>query len=76
MLIPPSLIGVPVAFLPVPLPQTAVAVAADAAVEPTGAAVSAVPAPMDTAVTSTARRLAAAHATPTLIFVDLISSLL
>ena len=74
MAMPPSLIGVPVAFLPVPLPQTAFV--ADAVPEPTTAALAEVPAPMDTAVTSTASRLPTAHATPTLIFVDLISSLL
>src|SRR5471032_3375735 len=64
MSIPPSLIGLPVAFLPVPRPQTDLV--ADAVPEPTG------PAPVAHAVIISARRPQAAHATPILIFVDLI----
>src|SRR2546421_9759843 len=65
MSIPPSLIGFPVAFLPVPLPQTAFV--ADAVPEPTGPA-----APLAQAASSSARTLAAMHATPMFVFVDLI----
>src|SRR5262245_14992445 len=65
MSMPPSLIGAPVAFLPVPLPQTAFA---PDAVEPTGAAGFA-PA---SAVSVNARAPTAAHATPILTLVDLI----
>ena len=71
MAMPPILIGTPVAFLPVPLPQTDAF--ADAVPEPT---VASAPAPMATAVSTSARRPLTAHATPILIFVDLIRSLL
>jgi hypothetical protein len=69
--------GAPVAFLPVPAPQTDLV--ADAVPEPTTCAV---PAPMDAVepiaavVAISARRLTAAAATPILIFVDLIRFLL
>ena len=69
MPIPPSLIGLPVAFLPVPMPQTDFV--ADAVPEPTGAAAPAPPAHP----TDSASMLPATHRTPNLIFVDLIRSL-
>src|SRR6476620_3376561 len=65
MSIPPSLIGAPVAFLPVPLPQTDLV--ADAVAEPTS---SAVVAPVAQAASSSATRLLAANTRPILIFVD------
>src|SRR5665647_3365910 len=71
MSFPPGLIGVPVAFLPVPMPQTAFF--ADAVPEPTGGAV---PAAVAHAVSISATRPLAAHATPSLVFIDLIRSLL
>ena len=71
MSMPPSLIGVPVAFLPVPLPHTECV--ADAVPEPTGAALPAAPAHAASISAATAQT---AHAMPMLIFVDLIRSLL
>ena len=71
MSIPPSLIGLPVAFLPVPAPQTDFV--AEALPEPT-AAVDCAPAPVANAADSTSRP-ATAHMTLSLIFVDLIRSL-
>ena len=69
MSIPPILIGLPVAFLPVPMPQTDFV--ADAVPEPTGAA-----APAPVAHRGRQRHQAAAtHTTLSLIFVDLIRSL-
>ena len=68
MSIPSILIGAPVAFLPVPIPQTDFF--ADAVPEPTG------PAAPAHAVSIRATRALAAHAKPILIFVDLIRSLL
>jgi hypothetical protein len=65
------LIGLPVAFLPVPAPQTDFV--AEAVPEPTGA-VAVAPAPVANAVASTTRP-AATHMTLSLIFVDLIRSL-
>src|SRR5213078_1551357 len=65
MSMPPSLMGVPVAFLPVPLPQTDFV--ADAVPEPT---VPALCAPEAHAASESTIRLLAAHTTPTLIFVD------
>ena len=67
MSMPPSLIGAPVAFLPVPLPQTDLV--ADAVPEPTSGAVVA---PVAQAAGRSARTLPAASARPILIFVDLI----
>ena len=69
MSIPPSLIGLPVAFLPVPMPQTDFV--ADAVPEPTGAGRAG--ARRHRGVSAT--RLPAAHTTPSLIFIDLIRSL-
>src|SRR5476649_1331382 len=69
MSIPPILIGLPVAFLPVPRPQTDFVV--DAVPEPTGAAA---PAPVANTADSV-RRLPTTHTTLSLIFVDLIRSL-
>src|SRR4051794_21897843 len=68
MSIPPILIGAPVAFLPVPLPQTDFV--AEAWPEPTAAAVRAPEA--DANATVSASTLQAAHATPILTLVDLI----
>ena len=69
MSIPPSFIGVPVAFLPVPLPQTDFV--ADAVPDPT---VPAAPAPvaMVASISISARTPMAAPAIPILILVDLI----
>src|SRR5947207_9166946 len=67
MSMPPSLIGAPVAFLPVPLPQTALV--ADAVPEPTG------PAPTAQAVTIRASTPVSTHTRPIFIFVDLIELL-
>src|SRR5438034_7722900 len=67
MSMPPILIGEPVAFLPVPRPQTDFV--ADAVPEPTGAD-AAVLAPVAQLATISARPAAAAHATPILIFLD------
>ncbi len=69
---PPILIGDPVAFFPVPAPHTLLV--ADAVPEPTGA--TALSAPVANAVSISARRALMAHATPILILVDLIRSLL
>src|SRR3954447_24987686 len=71
MPMPPSLIGLPVAFLPVPLPQTDFV--ADAVPEPTTGALGA---PTAQAASPSATTLLAANARPSLIFVDLIRSLL
>src|SRR5262249_50204326 len=71
MSMPPILIGAPVAFLPVPRPQTDFV--ADALPAPTGPAA---PAPIARAARANTRRLPAADATPLLIFVDLIRPLL
>src|SRR5512144_893292 len=64
MSMPPSLIGVPVAFLPVPRPQTDFV--ADAVPDPTGA----VCAPVAQPATISARTQAPAAATPIIVFVD------
>ena len=69
MAMPPSLIGMPVAFLPVPLPQTLFV--ADAVPEPTGPAA---PAPAVSAVSSNAVAAMVAPTTPILIVFDLIRS--
>ncbi len=66
MSIPPILIGRPVAFLPVPSPQTDFV--ADALPDPTGAV--AVLAPVAQPVTISARTQIAAR-TPMIVFVDL-----
>jgi hypothetical protein len=68
----PILIGAPVAFLPVPLPQTLFL--ADAFPDPTGPAVPAAPAPPVSAVSSSAVVAMVAPTTPILIVFDLISS--
>src|SRR5436190_8491144 len=68
---PSILIGAPVAFLPVPLPQTDFV--ADAVPEPTAGAVGA---PTAQAARLSAPTLLAAIARPSLIFVDPIRSLL
>ena len=70
MSIPPSLIGLPVAFLPVPAPHTDFV--ADAVPEPTAPAA---PAPETHMADVSAARQPAAHTTPSLIFIDLIRSL-
>src|SRR6478672_4174943 len=71
MSMPPSLIGRPVAFLPVPRPQTDFV--ADALPEPTGAAARDVPAPDAQPASISARTPVTAHATPIVIFVDLMN---
>src|SRR6476661_8752511 len=67
MSIPPSLIGAPVAFLPVPLPQTAFV--ADAVPEPTG------PAPTAQLVSTRASMPVSTHARPIFVLLDLIELL-
>ena len=67
MSIPPSLIGVPLAFLPVPAPQTDFF--ADAVPEPTGPAL-----PAHETATVSASRATIVDATPTLNLIDLIRS--
>ena len=66
MSMPPSLIGDPVAFLPVPAPQTALV--AVAVPEPSGPALPA----HETTISATSAMMP--NATPTLIFIDLIRS--
>ena len=65
MSMPPILIGLPVAFLPVPRPQTDFV--ADAVPEPTVA----VPAPVAQPASISARTHTPAATTPIMVFVDL-----
>src|SRR5512134_1035448 len=68
----PILIGAPVAFLPVPRPQTDFV--ADALPEPTtGVAALDVPAPAAQPASISARTTVVAEATPIVIFVDLMN---
>src|SRR5262249_56966389 len=74
MLRAPSLIGAPVAFLPVPMPQTAFA--ALALPDPTTPADVFAPAPIAATAASTVIVPTAARATPAVTFLDLIHFLL
>src|SRR6476619_3507518 len=73
MAMPPSLIGLPVAFLPVPSPQTLLV--AEAVPDPTAAPGDWL-APVASAANSSAETLPAAIATTAISFLDLIPSLL
>ena len=63
MAMPPSLIGAPVAFLPVPFPHTLFV--AEALPDPTGVAALDPPAPVASAVAASATSALAVTATPT-----------
>src|SRR5262245_33166658 len=70
MLIVPILIGFPVAFFPVPMPQTAFV--ADGLPDPTGGAVFVWPPPVARAVVTSATTRQAAREIPPTNFLDLI----